>query len=98
MATRWPFDIGREMAGGMLAASLRDFGRYGLLMLNKGKSGNVKSSRKIGFETQPDLTATRSTTAPYTMAILLVTATSGGYFLMADLRHKACSANSLHCA
>ncbi len=34
-----PEEIGREMAGGMLAASLRDFGRYGLLMLNNGRSG-----------------------------------------------------------
>ena len=33
-----PESIGREMAGGMLAASLRDYGRYGLMMLNRGKS------------------------------------------------------------
>ncbi len=33
-----PQDIGREMAGGMLAASLRDYGRFGLMMLNGGKS------------------------------------------------------------
>ena len=31
-----PEEIGREMAGGMLAASLRDYGRYGLLMSNGG--------------------------------------------------------------
>jgi CubicO group peptidase (beta-lactamase class C family) len=34
-----PESIGREMAGGMLAAALRDYGRYGLMMLNGGKSG-----------------------------------------------------------
>jgi len=28
------------MAGGMLAATLRDFGRYGLLMMNEGKAKN----------------------------------------------------------
>ena len=32
-----PEGIGREMAGGMLGASLRDYGRFGLLMLNGGK-------------------------------------------------------------
>ncbi len=35
-----PEEVGREMAGGMLAASLRDYGRYGLLMMNSGKVGN----------------------------------------------------------
>ena len=51
-----PSDIGREMAGGMLAASLRDFGRYGLLMLNKGKSGNrqVISENWVRDATRPD--------------------------------------------
>jgi len=34
-----PEAIGREMAGGLLVASLRDFGRLGLLMMNKGKVG-----------------------------------------------------------
>lgn len=33
-------EIGREMAGGMLAASLRDYGRFGLLMMNGGRAGN----------------------------------------------------------
>jgi len=33
-----PESIGREMAGGMLAASLRDYGRYGLMMANGGRS------------------------------------------------------------
>jgi hypothetical protein len=33
-----PETIGREMAGGMLAASLRDYGRFGLLMSNGGRS------------------------------------------------------------
>lgn len=33
-----PESIGREMAGGMLAASLRDYGRYGLMMANGGKA------------------------------------------------------------
>ena len=33
-----PEEIGREMAGGMLGASLRDYGRYGLMMANGGKS------------------------------------------------------------
>jgi len=32
-----PESIGREMAGGMLAASLRDYGRYGLMMSNGGR-------------------------------------------------------------
>jgi CubicO group peptidase (beta-lactamase class C family) len=32
-----PEPIGREMAGGMLAASLRDYGRFGLMMSNGGK-------------------------------------------------------------
>jgi len=51
-----PSDIGREMAGGMLAASLRDFGRYGLLMLNKGKSGErqVISENWVRDATRPD--------------------------------------------
>jgi len=35
-----PEDIGREMAGGLLAASLRDYGRFALMMLNGGKAGN----------------------------------------------------------
>lgn len=35
-----PEDIGREMAGGMLVASLRDYGRFGLLMMNGGKAGD----------------------------------------------------------
>jgi len=51
-----PSDIGREMAGGMLAASLRDFGRYGLLMLNKGKSGELQviSENWVQEATNPD--------------------------------------------
>ena len=35
-----PPEVGREMAGGMLAATLRDYGRYGLLMLNEGRAGD----------------------------------------------------------
>lgn len=35
-----PESIGREVAGGMLAASLRDYGRYGLMMMNEGRVGN----------------------------------------------------------
>lgn len=38
---RWILDgppsIGREMAGGMLLASLRDFGRFGQMMLDEGR-------------------------------------------------------------
>ena len=54
-----PSEIGREMAGGMLAASLRDFGRYGLLMLNKGKAGarQVISENWIEEATTPDSAA-----------------------------------------
>ena len=54
-----PGEIGREMAGGMLAASLRDFGRYGLLMLNKGKAGarQVISENWIEEATTPDSAA-----------------------------------------
>ena len=33
-----PESIGREMAGGMLGAALRDYGRYGLMMANGGRS------------------------------------------------------------
>ena len=54
-----PGEIGREMAGGMLAASLRDFGRYGLLMLSKGKAGarQVISENWIEEATTPDSAA-----------------------------------------
>lgn len=42
-----PEDIGREMGGGMLAASLRDYGRFGLMMANSGKLNGVQHvSRK----------------------------------------------------
>jgi CubicO group peptidase (beta-lactamase class C family) len=34
-----PVEIGREMAGGGLAATLRDYGRFGLLMMNRGSTG-----------------------------------------------------------
>jgi CubicO group peptidase (beta-lactamase class C family) len=33
-----PEPIGREMAGGLLLATLRDYGRFGLLMMNGGKA------------------------------------------------------------
>jgi CubicO group peptidase (beta-lactamase class C family) len=35
-----PESIGRELAGGMLAAALRDYGRFGLLMMNDGRVGD----------------------------------------------------------
>jgi len=41
-----PEDIGREMAGGMLAASLRDYGRFGLMMSNRGKLDGVQHVSK----------------------------------------------------
>lgn len=42
-----PEDVGREMAGGMLAASLRDYGRFGLMMSNRGKlNGRQNVSKK----------------------------------------------------
>jgi len=41
---RWLLDgpegIGREMSGGMLEAALRDYGRFGLLIMNGGKAGD----------------------------------------------------------
>ena len=37
-----PEDIGREMAGGMLAAALLDYGRYGLMMSRSGQSNNTQ--------------------------------------------------------
>ena len=42
-----PEDIGRELAGGLLAAALRDYGRYGLLMSNMGK---VRGEQLISSE------------------------------------------------
>ncbi|MFQ6003927.1 MAG: serine hydrolase domain-containing protein [Woeseia sp.] len=33
-----PADIGREMSGGMLTATLRDYGRFGLMMANNGEA------------------------------------------------------------
>jgi len=33
-----PPDLGREMAGGLFVARLRDYGRFGLLFLNKGRA------------------------------------------------------------
>ena len=41
-----PEDIGREMGGGLLAASLRDYGRFGLMMANRGKLNGVQHVNK----------------------------------------------------
>ena len=51
-----PEEVGREMAGGMLGAALRDFGRYGLLMMNGGKAGDRQliSSDWVREATTPD--------------------------------------------
>jgi CubicO group peptidase (beta-lactamase class C family) len=51
-----PEDIGREMGGGMLAASLRDFGRFGLMMSNRGKLNGVQhvSKKWVRAATTPD--------------------------------------------
>ena len=37
-----PEEFGREMGGGLLAASLRDYGRFGLMMANRGKLNGVQ--------------------------------------------------------
>jgi hypothetical protein len=49
-------DIGREMAGGSFVATLRDYGRFGLLMLNKGQFNRrqVVSADWIKAATTPD--------------------------------------------
>jgi hypothetical protein len=54
-----PESIGREMSGGMLAASLRDYGRFGLLMLNEGKAGErqIVSPGWVQEATTPDRAA-----------------------------------------
>lgn len=54
-----PEDIGREMAGGMLAAALRDYGRYGLMMSRNGQSNNTQivSAKWVGEATTADLAA-----------------------------------------
>jgi CubicO group peptidase (beta-lactamase class C family) len=51
-----PEEVGRELAGGMLAASLRDYGRYGLLMMRGGKSGDrqIVSPEWVTEATTPD--------------------------------------------
>lgn len=42
-----PEEVGREMAGGMLAASLRDYGRFGLMMSN---CGNLNGRQHVSEE------------------------------------------------
>lgn len=55
-----PGAIGREMAGGMLGAALRDFGRYGLMMAKGGKSNGkqVVSADWVKAATTADREAT----------------------------------------
>lgn len=54
-----PAEVGRELSGGMLAATLRDYGRYGLLMMNGGKAGDkqIISSEWVREATTPDRNA-----------------------------------------
>ena len=49
-------EVGRELSGGMLAATLRDYGRYGLLMMNGGRAGDrqVISAEWVHEATTPD--------------------------------------------
>ena len=49
-------EVGRELSGGMLAATLRDYGRYGLLMMNGGRAGDrqVISAEWVREATTPD--------------------------------------------
>ena len=51
-----PEEVGRELSGGMLAATLRDYGRYGLLMMNEGRAGDrqVISAEWVQEATTPD--------------------------------------------
>jgi len=51
-----PPAIGREMAGGDILATLRDYGRFGLLWLNKGKANDrqILSPEWIAAATRPD--------------------------------------------
>jgi CubicO group peptidase (beta-lactamase class C family) len=51
-----PPEIGREMAGGDFAATLRDFGRFGLMMLHQGRANGrqLVSARWVKEATTPD--------------------------------------------
>ena len=73
-----PEDIGREMGGGMLAASLRDYGRFGLMMSNRGKLNGVQHVSKNGFGLQRPPIARLSATAIFTKAIPWAMAINGG--------------------
>lgn len=51
-----PDEIGRELAAGLFCATLRDYGRFGLLMMNGGRANGHQliSSQWVQSATKPD--------------------------------------------